>query len=34
MYFPAGDVTVVAKEGDRIRAGLTVVARLNREERR
>jgi phosphatidylserine decarboxylase len=34
MYFPAGDVTVVAKEGDRVRAGLTVVARLNREERR
>ncbi len=29
MYFPVGDVTVKVQEGDRVRAGETVVARLN-----
>jgi phosphatidylserine decarboxylase len=28
MYFPAGDVTVVVKRGDKVRAGETVVATL------
>lgn len=31
MYFPRGDVTVEVKPGDRVRAGETVVARLNRK---
>ncbi len=30
MYFPAGDVTVLVTPGARVRAGETVVARLNR----
>ena len=28
MYFPRGDVEVLVKPGDRVRAGETVVARL------
>lgn len=31
MYFPKADVTVVAREGDRVRAGETVVAKLRKE---
>jgi phosphatidylserine decarboxylase len=30
MYFPKDDVTVRVKEGDRVRAGETIVAELNR----
>ena len=28
MYFPASDVEVTAKPGDRVRAGETIIARL------
>lgn len=32
MYFPIGEVEVLAKEGDRVRAGETVVARVVNKE--
>ena len=34
MIFPRGDVTVLVKEGDRVRAGETVVGRVGEGERR
>jgi phosphatidylserine decarboxylase len=33
MYFPKADITVIAKEGDCIAAGETVVARLRKESK-
>jgi phosphatidylserine decarboxylase len=31
MYFPRKDVEVLAKEGDKVRAGETIIARIRRE---